>query len=338
MSDYSTTTTAIIEQARIREDALPIRNEKCRSKFYFHAHPTPKVFLLLHGFTAGPYQFEPLGEALFQSGYNVLAPLLPGHGVAGDWDGDNPPPLPEDVRVYQQFVLEWLQQARFLGEQLILGGYSNGATLAAWLAQEHPQQIEKTLLFAPYLGGTNILVDWLVEILPFYYEWLNKDNPGNFGYDGFRIPALRLFLDMGHEILDRAKTTPATPMLIVSSERDRAVNLQEHRELFESVLQYQPKSWYHCFEEALDIPHTMMTQLEGNKYVGLLVTLVKAYVESDITWTQVKEIGYQMLQGKTFDAAVEELNLKQHVSPDLSVLITVIDKQILIDYGTDLGK
>jgi len=295
MFDYSTTIDAIAQQAKTHEDALPLRNEKCRSKFFFQPNPAPKVCLFFHGFTAGPYQFEPLGEALFQAGYNVLVPLQPGHGIAGDWNGDNPPPMPEDPQVYQQFVLEWVQQAKPLGKQLIVGGYSTGGTLAAWLAQEHPKTIEKTLLFAPYLSGHNKVADWLVEILPFYYEWLNKDNPGNFGYDGFSIPVLRIFLDMGEQILDRAKSTPATPMLIISSESDQATNLHEHQELFEAVLNDQPKSWYYCFDKKLKVPHTMMTKAEGNDYLHLLITLVKSYVESDLTWAEVEEMGYQQI-------------------------------------------
>lgn len=291
MFDYSTTTAEIILAAKAREDALPIRNDKCRSKFYFQPHRAPKVCLFFHGFTAGPYQFEPLGEALFQLGYNVLVPLKPGHGVAGDWDGDNPPPLPEDPQVYQQFVLDWLQQAQPLGEQLILGGYSTGGTLAAWLAQEHPQLMEKTLLFAPYLSSSMMVTNWLIEILPFYYEWLNKDNPGNFGYDGFRIPASRLFLDMGQEILDRAKHTPATPMLIVSSEDDQATNPHDHQELFESVVKFHPNSWYYCFDKKLDIPHTMMTELEGNQYLSRLINLATTYVDSNLTWSELQKQG-----------------------------------------------
>lgn len=291
MFDYSTTTAEIILAAKTREDALPIRNDKCRSKFYFQSHPAPKVCLFFHGFTAGPYQFEPLGEALFQLGYNVLVPLQPGHGVAGDWNGDNPPPLPEDPQVYQQFVLDWLQQAQPLGEKLIVGGYSTGGALAAWLAQEHPQHIEKTLLFAPYLSSSLMVTNWLIEILPFYYEWLNKDNPGNFGYDGFRIPASRLFLDMGQEILDRAKHTPATPMLIVSSEDDQATNRHDHQELFESVVKFHPNSWYYCFDKKLDIPHTMMTELEGNQYLSRLINLATTYVDSDLIWAELQKQG-----------------------------------------------
>jgi pimeloyl-ACP methyl ester carboxylesterase len=324
MFDYSTTTTAIAQQAQTREDALPLRNEKCRSKFFFQPNPSPKVCLFFHGFTAGPYQFEPLGEALFQAGYNVLVPLQPGHGVAGNWDGNNPPPLPEDPQVYQQFALDWVEKAKLLGKQLIIGGYSTGGTLAAWLAQEHPQHIEKTLLFAPYLSGTNKLVDWLIEILPFYYEWLNKDNPGNFGYDGFPIPALRFLLDMGQQILDQAKNTPATPMLIISSEGDQATNFHEHKELFESVLKHQPKSWYYCFDKALKIPHTMMTEPEGNHYLNLLITLAKAFIDSEVTWADIEEISYQVRQGKPFNAAVDQLNLNQQVSPDLSVIMSYL--------------
>ena len=324
MFDYSTTTTAIAQQAQTREDALPLRNEKCRSKFFFQPNPSPKVCLFFHGFTAGPYQFEPLGEALFQAGYNVLIPLQPGHGVAGNWDGNNPPPLPEDPQVYQQFALDWVEKAKLLGKQLIIGGYSTGGTLAAWLAQEHPQHIEKTLLFAPYLSGTNKLVDWLIEILPFYYEWLNKDNPGNFGYDGFPIPALRFLLDMGQQILDQAKNTPATPMLIISSEGDQATNFHEHKELFENVLKHQPKSWYYCFDKALKIPHTMMTEPEGNHYLNLLITLAKAFIDSEVTWADIEEISYQVRQGKPFNAAVDQLNLNQQVSPDLSVIMSYL--------------
>jgi alpha-beta hydrolase superfamily lysophospholipase len=288
MLDYSTAIATLIEQAQIREDALPIRNKQCYSKFFFHRHPTPKVCLFFHGFTAGPYQFEPLGKAFFQAGYNVLAPLQPGHGIAGNWDGDNPPPLPEDPLVYQQFALEWIQQAKDLGQELILGGYSTGGTLAAWLAQEYSIQFEKTLLFAPYLGSSLIVTDWLIEVLPFYYEWLNKDNPGNFGYEGFRIPALRLFLDMGQQILDRAKITPATPILMVASANDQATNLHEQQELFESILRYHPNSWYHCFDKKLNIPHTMMTELEGNHHLNQLINLAKTYVESPLTWTQAQ--------------------------------------------------
>ncbi|HEY9848675.1 MAG TPA: alpha/beta fold hydrolase [Leptolyngbyaceae cyanobacterium] len=330
MGDYTSLISEIVEQAKIRENALPVRNEACRSQFYFHPHPTKKVFVLFHGFTAGPYQFEPLGKAFFEAGYNVLAPLQPGHGIAGDWDGDNPPPLPTEREVYLEFVLGWLEKAKLLGEEVILGGYSSGGTLAAWFALEYPQIISKALIFAPYLKSSFIVTDWLVSILPFYYEWFNKDNPGNFGYQGFRIPALRLFLDMGYEILDRIEHHPAAPMLIIASEGDAATNHADQREFFTAVLQHQPQAWYYCFDKSLDIPHTMMTELEGNGYLDILIAIAKAYVETDLTWTQLNTITEGMLQGKSFDAVIKERNLHQQRSADLRIMMELVDKESIV--------
>ena len=330
MSNYSTITAAIIQQAKNLENTLPIKNEACRPKFFFHPEQTQKIFLFFHGFTAGPYQFEPLGKALFEAGYNVLVPLQPGHGVAGKWNKDNPPPLPSEIEIYQQFALSWLQVAQKLGNQVIVGGLSTGGNLAAWLALERPQEIERSLLFAPSLGSNNAVVDFLVEVLPIYYEWLNKDNSGNFGYDGFLIPSFRIFLDMGKEISERVEKEPTVPMFVIYSESDRAINHHEIKTLFESVLKQQPKSWYHRFDKSLEIPHTMMTKAEGNKYQDLLITLVKAYVESDITWDELIKVGYQILQGKTFEAAVSELDLVD-ITPDLSVLLAVMDEKMIID-------
>lgn len=290
MLNYSDTITAIIEQAKNRENALPILNEQCRSKFWFHDQPTKKVCLFFHGFTAGCYQFEPLAKILYKVGYNVLVPLVPGHGVAGDWNGKNPPPLPETAEFYQKFAIEWLQTAKLLGENLIVGGHSSGGTLAAWLSQECSQEIEKALLFAPYLSSSNKLVDFLVEILPIYFEWFNKDNPGNFGYKGFSMPALRVFLDLGQQILAKAKTTTTAPMLIVSSQSDQATNIKEQQELFEAVINQQSKSWYYCFDKDLKIPHTMMTKAEGNNYLDQLILLSTVYVESQLTWGDIKDI------------------------------------------------
>ncbi|MGB7377880.1 MAG: alpha/beta fold hydrolase [Rivularia sp. (in: cyanobacteria)] len=331
MYDYSGTTAAIIEQAINLEQTLPVKNEACASKFFFQPNPTKKVCLFFHGFTAGPYQFEPLGKQLFEAGYNVLIPLQPGHGVAGKFDGDNPPPLPLEREVYQEYALSWLKIAQKLGNRVIVGGLSSGGTLAAWLGLEFNQEIERTLLFSPYLSGKNAIVDFAVEVLPIYYEWLNKDNPGNFGYNGFKVPALRIFLDMGQEILDRVKNNPSSPMFIVTSESDAVVDRDDLKSLFESVIEKQPKSWYFCFDKLFDIPHTMMTELEGNNYVGLLNTVAKAYLESDITWDQVLEIGNRILKGRTFETAVKDLSLIEQVSPDLSVMLSVMDKEVIVD-------
>ena len=281
MSDYSTLAETIVRETKAFEDSLPLLYEGCRSRFFLQHQPTDKVCLFLHGFTATPEQFVPIGEAFFQAGYNVLIPLQPGHGVAGEWDKDNPPPMPENQEIYQLFVLRWLEIAQSLGKKVIVGGLSSGGTLAAWLALERPEEIYRSLLFAPYLSNSNIAVDLFVQIFDIYFEWKTKPEVEHFGYDGFLMPALRVFADMGNDVLERAKNSLCAPMLIVSSESDAAVGSKEHEELFESALKQQPKCRYHSFDKDLQIHHNMMTKAEGNEHQDLVIALAKAYVESE---------------------------------------------------------
>jgi esterase/lipase len=331
MASYSEITMALLREAKAREDALPLRNENCRSHFLLKPNPTSKVCLFFHGFTAAPYQFMPMAEALFRAGYNVLIPRMPGHGQAGGWWRDNPPPLPTQAQDYQRFALAWLQQAQALGDRVIVGGLSGGATLAAWLAFQQPQQIDRALLFAPYLSCSSKVIELFIRYVGGYYEWTDPDPLHTcVGYNGFTMPALRVFLDMGREVLSRARKSPAAPMFIVSSESDIAVGNAEHRALFEAALKSQPKCWYHRFDRILDIPHTMMTAAEGNPYQDLLITLSKAYIESDLSWAEVQEIGYRMTQGKTFNQVVAELKLSQRVSRDMPAMMTMVDKRSIV--------
>ena len=190
MTTYADVTEALIKKTRAREEALGLQDDSCRSRFLLQPNPTSKVVVFFHGFTAAPAQFDVIGEAFFQAGYNVLIPLLPGHGQAGDWTDDNPPPLPENAPIYQEFGQNWLQNAQALGDRVLVGGLSGGSTLAAWLALEYPKQIDRGLLFAPYLSGTNALVDWVVERMNVYFEWKTQSGTTNFGYSGFHMPAL----------------------------------------------------------------------------------------------------------------------------------------------------
>ncbi len=324
MSGYADAAAALIKATRGREDALGLRDETCRSRFLLHDHPTAKVIVFFHGFTALPEQFVPIGEAFFQAGYNVLIPLLPGHGQAGEWSDDNPPPLPITPLLYQDFGQSWLEKAQSLGDRVLLGGLSGGSTLAAWLALEHPQQVDRGLLFAPYLSGTNALVDWVVERMNVYFEW--KPDPGvtSFGYKGFQMPALRTFLAMGQEVLDRAKVQPAAPLLLISSASDRAVDSAEHQALFQSALKWQPRCWYHCFDRTLAIGHNMMTKAEGNERADLPIAIAKAYAESDLTWTEVTTLSDRLQHGKPLDAIATQLNLSQRLPSDRSALLTTL--------------
>lgn len=327
MPNYPSIATTLAHEFKIREDALPLLSEACRSQFLLHPQPTPKVFLFFHGFTAGPYQFMPLGKSLFNDGYNVLIPLMPGHGQAGNWGKHNPPPLITEPQDYLKFAVQWLSVARQLGDRVIVGGLSGGGTLAAWLSLEKADQIDRTILFAPFLSSSSRVVDLFVRNLGGYFEWTDVKGPS---YQGFPLSALRALLIVGQYTLKRIKTPPVAPMFIISSESDRAVGNDDHYTMFESALKHQPKCWYHRFDRVLDIPHTMMTESEGNDYEHLLNTMAKAYIKSDLTWAEVEEIAYRMTKGRTFDAVVSELKLTEKVSPEMPAMMTMVDKWSIV--------
>jgi pimeloyl-ACP methyl ester carboxylesterase len=325
--------TDFVAATQALEDKLPLRSEQCRSRFLLHPAPTDRVFLFFHGITAAPYQFDTIGQMFYDAGANVLIPLMPGHGVAGDWNAENPPPLPEDIVVYQQFALTWLARAQALGQQVIVGGLSAGGGLAAWLGLEKAAAIDRVLLFAPYLSNATLILDLITNLSNGYIAWMNPSPDWNrIGYPGFKFPAMRIFPQLGRETLERVQTEPTPPMLIFSTEIDIAVNNGDHRALYESIKDRQPISWYYCFSKDLNIPHAMMAPEEGNQWTNVMNRMVKAYVESTLTWAEIEEIAYRMTDGKTFPAVVAELDLADRCSPDMPTLMTMIDKrQIVID-------
>jgi esterase/lipase len=323
------------------ESALPLRNEQCRSIFRLHSQPTTRVFLFFHGITAAPYQFRTLAELLYQAGYNVLVPLMPEHGKAGDWNAQNPPPLPEDMQVYQDYALSWLGRARSLGQKVIVGGLSAGGCLAAWLGVERALEIDRVLLFAPYLSNATMVVDLVAKLSNGYFTWVNPSPDWvRIGYPGFKFPALRIFPELGQEILVKVQQQATAPMLIMSTDTDIAVDNDDHRSLFRSVRKRQAVSWYYTFPTALNVPHAMMAPEEGNQWTNVLNRMVKAYVESALTWEEVEEIAYRMTEGKTFPQVVQELGVQAKCSPDMPALLTMVDKrQIVIDRNpnSDIG-
>jgi esterase/lipase len=337
---YSATATLLTQSIKLKENRLPLRNEGCRSQLLIQPQRASKVLLFFHGFTAAPYQFMSMGDGFRKAGYTVLVPLMPGHGQAGDWNATTPPPLPTDANVYKQFGLYWLQQARSLGNQVVVGGLSGGGTLAAWLAQERPQEIERALLFAPYLSSSSKVLDLFINIVNSYVKWQIPPGAQVVGYDGFQMNALKTLLHLGGEVLDRSAKQDSAPMFIISTEADRAVSNTDHRVLFDNILKRQPKSWYHIFDRVLNIPHTMMTKFEGNEWENLLNVMAKAYVQSDLTWAEVEEIAYRMTEGKTYPQVIAELNLQAKASPDMPAMITMLDKREIVikrNPSNDLG-
>jgi carboxylesterase len=120
----------------------------------FHLPAGPAAALLVHGFPGTPAELRPLGQALFEAGWTVRAPLLPGFGVAiaalptyraADW---------------LAAVRTELAQLAAAHTPLLLVGFSMGGALAVQAAAEQPP--DGLVLVAPFrqLGSDAQQLAW----------------------------------------------------------------------------------------------------------------------------------------------------------------------------------
>ena len=114
-----------------------------RSFCFQHAKVTPKSFLLIHGFTACPYEMLELGQRLFTAGHNVFGVRLAGHGTnTADFAKYN-------ANDRKRSTQNGLRIALLLGREVVVIGESMGGTLAAILAETFPNLVSKLVLCAP---------------------------------------------------------------------------------------------------------------------------------------------------------------------------------------------
>lgn len=100
--------------------------------------------LLLHGFGDTPQTLSLLARELHSAGYDVRAPLLPGHGRSFDSFAAS------RHKEWLGYAREELRAMRANHEVVILAGLSMGGAIAAILAAENPDT-PTLVMMAPYM-------------------------------------------------------------------------------------------------------------------------------------------------------------------------------------------
>ncbi len=121
--------------------------------------------LLVHGFTATPWEMRPLAEFLADAGIACLAVRLPGHGTS-----------PEDLagRRWEEWLEAILDGYQILSKEFpsIHGmGMSTGCLLLLAMAKENP--FSGLVLFSPYLRVLHRLAPyagWLRWLRPYHVK------------------------------------------------------------------------------------------------------------------------------------------------------------------------
>ncbi len=102
---------------------------------------TDHVIVLIHGLTDSPYYLKAIAEDFARSGFNVVLPLLPAHG------------LRRPGRAFQTLRhTDWIEAidrvcdiAGLLGRRLSIGGLSTGGALSVHKALKDAEQIQGAL-------------------------------------------------------------------------------------------------------------------------------------------------------------------------------------------------
>ncbi|MBW4663232.1 MAG: alpha/beta hydrolase [Chroococcus sp. CMT-3BRIN-NPC107] len=143
----------------------------------YHGKPRKNAIVLVHGLTDSPYFMKAIAKRFHAMGFNVLLPLLPGHGLK----------IP-DTQIDTVTFTEWLEEVNFavncaksLGEQVSIGGLSAGGNLATYKTITDKQSINGALfLFAAALDIhdpiENVLrIDSFLKVASYIQVNRNKD-------------------------------------------------------------------------------------------------------------------------------------------------------------------
>lgn len=209
-----------------------------RSFFLEHGRITPKSFLLVHGFTASPYEMRELGQVLFDQGCNVTGVRLSGHGTntedfarygALDWKND---------------VRSGLAIASLIGEKVLVIGESMGGCLSSILTANFPEFVHQLILCAPCFRLVNRiapLADFKLvrRILPTNNMGLQFEWQRDYWYEIIPTSSIVQLL----KVIREARTVGpkiTSPTLVIQAENDLVAHPRGSVRFFQTLSQLKP--------------------------------------------------------------------------------------------------
>jgi len=247
---------------------------------FLQDQPTEQVFVLLHGLTSTPEQFEALGLLLFERGYNVVIPLSPGHGEADlmtDKLGDF------SAQAMLDSAGEILALAHGLGKHVTVAGLSVNGTVAAWIAQNRAD-VDRTVLLAPFFGPLGV-PQWgvaplarLIVRLPNVFLWWDPRKREAIGgspytYPRFSTHSIGEKMLLGRDVLDASeKSAPAcASILVVTTASDIAANNALTARLAANWRALRPGAVEtYEFPRSERVPHDFIDPNQPDQRIGLV--------------------------------------------------------------------
>jgi carboxylesterase len=238
----------------------------------------PRVIVLLHGLTDSPRQFEALAYLMHADGNNVYVPRLPRHALRGGNVGALSRLTEMELRAAAD---SGVNEARGLGDSLVVVGLSMGATMAAWIAQE--RQVTRVVLIAPAIapGRVPSMLDrpliGLADHIPSITRRSPVDTTRPDREAGFNSRAAAEIFELGSLIMSEAASeAPRTREIVV------LVNASD-RTVRESATEALARNWskhgarVSLFElpDSLRLQHNIVDPIRGRVGGAAVLALIR---------------------------------------------------------------
>jgi len=229
-----------------------------------------KGVLLVHGLGDSPYSFTDVAKELQQQGFLVRTLLLPGHG-------SKPADLmlPE-LRDWQKVVSHHTALLAAEVDQLWLGGYSTGANLVTSEAYRN-NDVEGLLLFSPAYTSSSQVVRF-APLANWFFDWADIDPETNITrYDSLPMNGAAIYYKTSQIARDDLETSFEKPVIMLLSEGDSVVDVNETAEIFQSSFTHPDSRLIWYGDNPPDIPrvqHYSMQlpeqKISAGSHMGLL--------------------------------------------------------------------
>jgi len=250
-----------------------------------HGGRTPRVVVLLHGFTDSPRQFAALADSLYAQGDNVLVPRLPHHAERG-----------KDASELARLTAAELCRtgdaavdiAAGLGDSVIVVGLSVGGTVAAWTA-EHRAEVRRAVVIAPPFEVAHVpsmlerpLVNFGSHV-PNVSHRATADTARPDRDPGFATHGLAQVLRLGLAVRrDADRFSPATAeVLFLVNANDHTVKTAPVIDLARAWNRRGTAVTVYEFPDSLALPHNIVDPINRPVKSGAVYPVLEALVHGD---------------------------------------------------------
>lgn len=280
-ADYQAALAAF-DVVKAREAQVDL-HPRCHSTLLTHGSKVKRAVIFYHGLTNCPAQLDVLGAQLFDQGYNVYIPRLPGHGMA------DPLTLALADVTAEEFVAttnESVNLAQGLGDEVVVAGLSAGGTMSAW-ASQYRSDAGNTLSIAPFFSP-HVVPTWaahaaasLILAAPNFMVWWNPLEPYpsevmDYAYPRYATHALGEIMRLGQAIDESSRRTePKAPgIAMLLNDADLAVSNAFARRVIQAWQARGHAVTVETLPASLQLPHDLIDPRQADQNIALVYPIV----------------------------------------------------------------